>query len=312
MDNNRKFYSKTLLFGEYALIFGSPALSMPFEKRFGYLEFSKIPDAAATQSNNDLLAFLPYVERLNQQHVLSININVKHFELEINKGLVFRSNIPIGYGLGSSGALVAAVYHRYGITANSNRSYTEEELKMLKADFALLESYFHGTSSGLDPLICYLQKAVFLDAERKITVVELPTFSSTAKGGIFMIDSGFPGKTQPLVDYFMEQSKRTDFMEMIQNELIPLNQKCIQYFLKARWGELLPAAKNLSALSLQHFAYMIPQHLQFLWESGLENEDYFLKLCGSGGGGMLLGFTHDLSKASRLLRPYSFSVVHRF
>ncbi len=312
MDDNRKFYSKTLLFGEYALIFGSPALSMPFEKRFGYLEFSENQDAAAMQSNSDLLAFLPYVERLNQQHVLSININVKRFESEIKQGLVFRSNIPIGYGLGSSGALVAAVYHRYGIAANSNRNYSEEELRMLKADFALLESYFHGTSSGLDPLICYLQKAVLLDAERKITVVELPAFSSTAKGGIFMIDSGFPGKTQPLVDHFMKQSKHADFMEMIQNELIPLNQKCIQHFLTARWGELLPAAKTLSALSLQHFVHMIPQHFQPLWKSGLENEDYFLKLCGSGGGGMLLGFAHDLSKASGLLKPYSFSIVHRF
>ncbi len=312
MDNSRKFYSKTMLFGEYALMFGSPALSMPFEKRFGYFEFSTSHGAAAKQSNSDLLAFLPHVERLNQQHLLSIDINVKRFESEINKGLVFRSNIPIGYGLGSSGALVAAVYHRYGIATNSNRNYAEEDLSTLKEDFAQMESYFHGTSSGLDPLICYLQKAVLLNAERKIKVVELPAFSSTGKGGIFMIDSGSPGKTQPLVDYFMKQSKRADFMEMIQKELIPLNQKCIRYFLTARWDELLPAVKKLSALSLQHFVPMIPENLKALWNSGLENEDYFLKLCGSGGGGMLLGFTSDLSKASSLLKAYSFSIVHRF
>ena len=127
-----------------------------------------------------------------------------------------------------------------------------------------------------------------------------------------MIDSGSPGKTQPLVDYFMKQSKRADFMEMIQKELIPLNQKCIRYFLTARWDELLPAVKKLSALSLQHFVPMIPENLKALWNSGLENEDYFLKLCGSGGGGMLLGFTSDLSKASSLLKAYSFSIVHRF
>ena len=33
--------------------------------------------------------------------------------MDIKRGLFFKSSIPIGYGLGSSGALVSAVYNQY-------------------------------------------------------------------------------------------------------------------------------------------------------------------------------------------------------
>jgi mevalonate kinase len=110
----------------------------------------------------------------------------------------------------------------------------------------------------------------------------------------------------------MQQSKQAEFMKMIQNELIPLNQTCITYFLSGHWEALLPAVKTLSALTLEYFEPMIPENLKPLWDAGLKNEDYFLKLCGSGGGGMLLGFTTDLSKVSHMLKTYSFSILHRF
>ncbi len=312
MANNRKFYSKTLLFGEYALIFGSPALSVPYTNRYGYFEFSENPDTKSLQSNKALWAFLPHLKNLVDQKRLSVAFDVGHFEGDLRQGLSFKSNIPIGYGLGSSGALVAAVYDRYAVPSDVGRNYGVADLNQLKLDFSLLEAFFHGTSSGLDPLICYLQKPVLLDAHRKIKIVEYPSFSSPEKGGIFLIDSGFPGKTQPLVDYFMKQSQQASFMKMIQQQLIPVNQQAIDCFLGARWEALLETVKQVSVLSLQYFSPMIPDQMKPLWRNGIENEAYYLKLCGSGGGGMMLGFTSDLSNAARLLNAYAFSIIQRF
>jgi len=34
---------------------------------------------------------------------------------------------------------------------------------------------------------------------------------------------------------------------------------------------------------------MIPLGLQELWKEGLEKKEFVLKLCGAGGGGLLLG-----------------------
>ena len=47
---------------------------------------------------------------------------------------------------------------------------------------------------------------------------------------------------------------------------------------------------------------MIPQQFHELWKKGIETNDYYLKLCGSGGGGYILGFTEDIEKANNHLK----------
>jgi mevalonate kinase len=38
---------------------------------------------------------------------------------------------------------------------------------------------------------------------------------------------------------------------------------------------------------------MIPEQFHAIWQNGIDTNDYYLKLCGSGGG-YILGFTEDL------------------
>ena len=57
---------------------------------------------------------------------------------------------------------------------------------------------------------------------------------------------------------------------------------------------------------------MIPQQFHELWKNGLDTNDYYLKLCGSGGGGYILGFTEDIEKAKRTLQDYKLEVVYNF
>jgi mevalonate kinase len=49
-----------------------------------------------------------------------------------------------------------------------------------------------------------------------------------------------------------------------------------------------------------------------VWKNGLQTNDYYLKLCGSGGGGYILGFAPDLDKARAALKPYQLEVVYQF
>ena len=44
---------------------------------------------------------------------------------------------------------------------------------------------------------------------------------------------------------------------------------------------------------------------------GIDTNDYYLKLCGSGGG-YILGFTQDLDKAKESLKDYKLEVVYNF
>jgi mevalonate kinase len=57
---------------------------------------------------------------------------------------------------------------------------------------------------------------------------------------------------------------------------------------------------------------MIPEKFRQVWQQGIDSGVYYLKLCGSGGGGYLLGFTRDLEQTQRLLDAYELRVIHRF
>jgi mevalonate kinase len=57
---------------------------------------------------------------------------------------------------------------------------------------------------------------------------------------------------------------------------------------------------------------MIPEQFHSVWQRGIDTNDYYLKLCGSGGGGYILGFTKDLEKAKRSLKDYKLEVVYQF
>ena len=101
----------------------------------------------------------------------------------------FKSNIPQGYGLGSSGALVAAFYDRYA------------KKKILKNIFSEMESYFHGESSGVDPLNCYLGSPILIKSQNEIHITKIPDQKVLGYGGIFILDSGNSSDTFSLVSF---------------------------------------------------------------------------------------------------------------
>ena len=70
--------------------------------------------------------------------------------------------------------------------------------------------------------------------------------------------------------------------------------------------------KQLSKIVLKNFKPMIPVAFHKVWEHGIDTNDYYLKLCGSGGGGYILGFAEDYEKAKTTLQDYKLELVYRF
>ena len=56
---------------------------------------------------------------------------------------------------------------------------------------------------------------------------------------------------------------------------------------------------------------MIPKYIHKLWKQGIATNDYYLKFCGSGGGGFILGFTKDYEKTKKILKDYDLELVYR-
>jgi mevalonate kinase len=99
---------------------------------------------------------------------------------------------------------------------------------------------------------------------------------------------------------------------MLKDQFIKHTDACVDDFLKGDVKSLFKNTKQLSKVVLNHFKPMIPKQFHDLWKKGLETNDYYLKLCGSGGGGYILGFTEDIDKAKASLKNYKLEVVYNF
>ncbi len=304
------FYSKILLFGEYGIIKDSKGLSIPYNFYNGALKSDDNLTPQAKSSNESLLRFATYLEQIDADIV---SFNIEELKSDVAAGMYFDSSIPQGYGVGSSGALVAAIYDKYAydkITVLEN--LTREKLLKLKTIFSEMESFFHGKSSGLDPLNSYLSLPILINSRDHIEATGIPAQLATGKGGVFLLDSGMVGETAPMVSIFMENMKQVGFRKMLKNKFIKYTDACVDDFLKGDIKSLFKNTKQLSTVALSHFKPMIPQQFHELWQKGIETNDYYLKLCGSGGGGYILGFTEDLEKAKQSLKDHKLEVVYNF
>ena len=307
------FYSKILLFGEYGIIKDSKGLSIPYNFYNGALKVDENPSDEAVKSNLNLRRFVVYLEQLQEEQSDLVTFNLEALKADIERGMYFDSSIPQGYGVGSSGALVAAIYDKYAndkITVLEN--LTREKLLQLKTIFAQMESFFHGKSSGLDPLNSYLSIPILINSKDNIEATGIPTQSANGKGAVFLLDSGIVGETAPMVNIFMENLKDQGFRTMLKNQFVKYTDACVENFLGGDLKSLFSNTKKLSKVVLSNFKPMIPEQFHGIWQKGIDTNDYYLKLCGSGGGGYILGFTEDLEKAKQSLKDYKLEVVYQF
>ena len=304
------FYSKILLFGEYGIIKDSKGLSIPYNFYNGALKKDENPSEAAIKSNESLKRFAAHIQSIDSEVVCFDNERLIE---DVNSGMYFDSSIPQGYGVGSSGALVAAIYDKYAfdkITVLEN--LTRDKLLKLKSIFSAMESFFHGKSSGLDPLNSYLSIPILINSKDNIEATGIPAQQSDGKGAVFLLDSGIIGETAPMVSLFMESMKQEGFRSMLKNQFIKHTDACVDDFLKGDIKSLFRNTKQLSKVVLNNFKPMIPKQFHELWKKGIDTNDYYLKLCGSGGGGYILGFTEDIQKAKQSLADYKLEVVYNF
>ena len=307
------FYSKILLFGEYGIIQDSKGLSIPYNFYNGALKTDKNPSEEAISSNGHLKRFVAHLKNLAVEQPTLVQFDLVTLEQDVNNGMYFDSSIPQGYGVGSSGALVAAIYDKYAqnkITVLEN--LTREKLLELKTIFSQMESFFHGKSSGLDPLNSYLSIPILINSKDNIEATGIPTQSLDGKGAVFLIDSGIVGETAPMVNIFMENLKDQGFRNMLKTQFVKYTDSCVENFLGGDMKSLFANTKKLSKVVLSHFKPMIPAEFHAIWQKGIDTNDYYLKLCGSGGGGYILGFTEDLERAKASLKDYKLEVVYQF
>lgn len=278
----KKYHAKVLLFGEYTVTMGFPALAIPFEDFFGQWDFE-------SSNAQDQVGLVKLFDHISSETNLCQIYDLNKFEKDIENSLIFNSNIPEGYGLGSSGALVAACYDRYV-------SDKVQDIDRLKNILAKTECAFHGSSSGIDPLVSYVNKSVLISADmiQVLPILDVSIFN------LGLLDTGISRITGPLVNTFKSQFSLDPVYKNKVENLGIINQDGIQSIYSNNPERLLDIFGQISAIQYDIFKEMIPTKIDAIWKEGLETGQYYIKLCGAGGGGMMLFMTkqpHELPKA---------------
>ena len=279
MDST-SFNSKILLFGEYGIMHDSDALSIPYKRYNGFLTKSNILTEDQKKSNRNIESLYEY---MIQEEYLGDIINSNKLKEEIDSGLYFESNIPIGSGLGSSGALVSSIISRYSKV--DLKSFSNTELKKI---MSLIESKFHGNSSGLDPAVSYFNKPI-LYSNQKIKPIDIIAFKDFK---VYIIDSRIESSTKKMIKTFEDKMIDSEFRLFFNNKFITNTNQCIHHLINT--PELFRnSIKELSNETYNNFHEMIPNNIKNKWKEGIRNDSYYMKLCGSGGGGFFLAYDFD-------------------
>lgn len=269
----KSFSAKLLLFGEHTVVHGSKALAIPYSAMHMQFEFLK--------ENNEFYIHLVnlhnYLIKLTNLHY---RYDLDRFARDISSGLNIISTIPIGYGAGSSGALVACFFDAYC-------ENFDQHIDNLKKDLAAIESHFHGRSSGIDPLVSYLNCPILIEGG-KVEILEKISFRQE---NLFILDSGLARSTEQYVERFKSKIADEIFAQAIKEHLVPLNNGAIHNYIfnESIWQNFV----QISKWQLANMLEFIPAEIQKLWREGLDSGDFALKLCGAGGGGFFLGLRKE-------------------
>ncbi|TVQ15665.1 MAG: hypothetical protein EA361_05350 [Bacteroidetes bacterium] len=297
------FPGKILLLGEYSIILGGEAITVPLERFSGSFEYpannTDAPDFAR-QSNQAIREFLGYLQSPEIRNVMSYPLDLDLLEKETTNGLFFSSTIPQGYGAGSSGALVAALFSRFANPKPDIASLHEPDtLRTLRTQLSRMESFFHGSSSGLDPLTSLLRKTLHVQASGKINFPDLSGFFQQTHTRVFLLDTGITGNTKPLVEGFRQQLAT----QQLNGELLKgLNNEVVHALLNRDPIYFSDFLAQLSLFQLENMKPMIPEPVSPIWRKGLETGQWTLKLCGSGGGGYVLGFAPETTDIEAVMQ----------
>jgi mevalonate kinase len=292
MHKSISYPAKLMLFGEYTVITGSMAVAVPLRKFSG----SWVNKRSQEDWPIDLHEFLDHLHQNNDK----LHLDLPAMEKDLQEGWWFKSDIPTGFGVGSSGSFVAGLYDRYKTSTP----------KDLRDTLATIESFFHGQSSGLDPLISLTGRSIQIDSDGTYQFIENPDHSGMPFE-IWLINSGRPRRTQPLVNRFKENLENPTYEAGISKYLNPLVNKLIGAFTNSSpdSSRIWEIWAELSDQQLKYFPEMIIPEVLEIWQEGLRSNSFKLKLCGAGGGGFFISMVkkehrQDLQSALRGLEAF--------
>ncbi|CQR48432.1 D-glycero-alpha-D-manno-heptose 7-phosphate kinase [Paraliobacillus sp. PM-2] len=286
-------HSKLILVGEHAVVYGEPAIALPFPS-------IHVKSVVTPHKGPVLLESSFYVGPLNsipeklkgiaaciEQTCKKLNKQANHFRMHI------KSTIPIGRGLGSSAAIAIAVvrslYHFFDQPLEKN-----DLLELVH----LAETYAHGSPSGIDMEAVSSDVPIWFEKDKAIEQVDIKHAFH-----LVVADTGRIGDTHAAVSSIKEKYKSiTDQTRQSIKSLGHLTKeakKALQEGNHSILGEILNRAqKELVSLGVSDAG--IDHLVKIAHQAGALGA----KLTGGGRGGCIIALAKHAAHAKSLAERF--------
>lgn len=282
-------HGKIILMGEHAVVYGQPAIALPFpsvhvqaqiEEKEGEIEFvSDFYSGPLSQAPEDLECFPKLLQQLEDD----LHWPMQDFIVTIN------SSIPTGRGLGSSAAVAGALVE--GLS-----KYFDQELSSKQAlhyiDFS--EKITHGNPSGLDARITQSHHAIYYVKNQEMT-----PFPMTMDAFLVVADTGQLGKTKETVADVRRQVENNEGSSRQDIECLGQLSKQAYQALLDKQPDTLGKAMNQAQLHLDRLG-LSSSRLDHLISTAQKSGALGAKLIGGGRGGCMIALCQDQAQAQDL------------
>lgn len=289
LDNSKhsigEAYSKLILVGEHAVVYGKPAIAIPFPlKARATVKQFKGPIIFKTSFYKGYIYEVPTqmkgIVECIKETLLVLNQPFKDLEITID------SYIPIGRGLGSSAAIAIAIIR--SLFSFYGHNLSQDELFYL---VEIAENYAHGNPSGLDMIASSSKHPIWFKREKESIPINLnkPFY-------IVVADTGKEGNTRKAVENVKneyELDKRNIQKSLDKIERIVINSK------KALINgdvDLLGECLNLNQKELINLG-VSDNNINELIDVAINCGALGAKLTGGGLGGCIIVLARDLDQA---------------
>jgi mevalonate kinase len=154
-----------------------------------------------------------------------------------------------------------------------------------------MESYYHGSSSGVDCLISLIDRPLMIKGRNEIELINVNGIQKL--GHFYLYESNLRRKTSPLVHAFLEDYETDELFQSDVHQYMELSDLLIRDFIELDKESFKMRMEKLTKLQYFTFKKMIPRHVEKIWIDSIESKKYSVKLCGAGGGGFYLIYSPD-------------------